>query len=114
MANTENKMAKDNIKTAFIIALFFIILTVAVIYANYSKKNYGDYVDGLPNESKVLCTEESRLGEYCIELYKPVCGWFNAEKVQCIKYPCAITFGNSCFACKDLNVRYWTEGACTG
>ncbi len=58
------------------------------------------------------CTPEQRIGDVCIELYQPVCGWFDSEKIQCIKYPCAQTFSNSCFACIDNKVLYWTEGEC--
>lgn len=69
-----------------------------------------------PNQNESLkqnyCTAEQRQGEMCIELYQPVCGWFNPARVQCIKYPCAQEFSNSCFACHDDKVVYWTEGAC--
>lgn len=58
------------------------------------------------------CTPESRQAEVCIQLYKPVCGWFDPEKIQCIRYPCAQTFSNSCFACANADVLYWTEGGC--
>ncbi len=58
------------------------------------------------------CTADSRKGEFCMELYQPVCGWFDPGKIQCIKYPCAQTFSNSCFACHNSNVLYWTEGEC--
>jgi len=61
---------------------------------------------------KNLCHQESREGGYCIEVYQPVCGWFDSEKIQCVKYPCAQTFSNSCFACHDDKVQYWTEGEC--
>lgn len=49
--------------------------------------------------------------EVCTKEYKPVCGWFSQE-VQCIRYPCASTFSNSCFACMDSNVAYYTDGEC--
>lgn len=58
-----------------------------------------------------FCTEEEKNAEACIEIYKPVCGWFD-PKIQCIKYPCAQTFSNSCFACSDEKVISWTEGKC--
>ncbi|HLC60214.1 MAG TPA: hypothetical protein VJJ52_02185 [Candidatus Nanoarchaeia archaeon] len=58
------------------------------------------------------CTAESRKGQMCIALYKPVCGWFDPARIQCIKYPCANTFSNSCVACQDDKVLYWTEGEC--
>lgn len=63
---------------------------------------------------KNYCTSESRKGDVCITLYEPVCGWFDPEKIQCIKYPCAETFSNSCFACLDEKVLYWTDGECPG
>lgn len=58
------------------------------------------------------CTDSQRNADVCYEIYKPVCGWFNASKIQCIKYPCAQTFSNDCFACQNPNVAYYTEGEC--
>jgi len=57
--------------------------------------------DCLPEQRNMACTKE----------YMPVCGWFNRD-IQCIKYPCAATFGNRCDACSDENIAYWTEGEC--
>lgn len=61
--------------------------------------------------AKNYCSEESRNAESCILIYSPVCGWFN-ESINCISYPCANTYGNSCQACMDNSVEYWTEGEC--
>jgi len=61
---------------------------------------------------KHYCTESQKKADVCIQLYQPVCGWFDPEKMQCVKYPCAQTFSNSCFACVDEKVLYWTEGEC--
>lgn len=61
---------------------------------------------------KHFCTEEQRNVDACIEIYQPVCGWSDPAKIQCIRYPCASTYSNSCFACMDENVLYWTEGDC--
>lgn len=58
------------------------------------------------------CSPASRGVGACITLYKPVCGWFDGAKIKCIKYPCAQTFSNGCFACIDDKVLYWTEGEC--
>lgn len=58
------------------------------------------------------CTAEQKQADACIEIYQPACGWDDPEKVQCIKYPCAQTYSNSCFACIAENVLYWTEGEC--
>ena len=61
---------------------------------------------------KHYCSPEQREGEVCAEIYQPVCAWFDPAKVQCIKYPCAVTESNSCFACKKSDVLYWTDGTC--
>lgn len=66
------------------------------------------------NSEQQFCTPESRQADACIELYDLVCGWNDPEKIQCIKYPCAQTFSNRCFACMDEKVLYWTEGECPG
>lgn len=57
------------------------------------------------------CTSESRNAQVCPEIYGPVCGWFNSN-VNCIKYPCAAEYENSCRACADNKVEYYTSGAC--
>ena len=57
------------------------------------------------------CTPEQKKAEICTMDYNPVCGWFG-ENIQCIRYPCASTFSNSCGACQSENVAYWTEGEC--
>jgi len=63
------------------------------------------------DSSKNYCNPKSREGSACIALYKPVCGWFG-QNIQCIKYPCASTYGNSCEACHNKDVEFWTEGEC--
>ncbi len=63
-------------------------------------------------EERTYCTPQSREGDVCITLYQPVCGWNDPEKVQCIRYPCAETYSNSCVACHNDNVLYYTEGEC--
>ena len=47
----------------------------------------------------------------CADVYMPVCGWFNSN-INCLKYPCASTYSNSCYACSDSKVDYWTNGEC--
>src|SRR3989338_2366898 len=58
------------------------------------------------------CTKEQRSAEACIALYQPVCGWYDPEEIQFFRYPCANTFSNSCEACRNKNVVYWTDGEC--
>ena len=63
-------------------------------------------------EEKFFCSNESRNAEACITLYDPVCGWNDPDIIKCIKFPCANTYSNSCFACMDENVLYYTKGVC--
>ncbi|MCH8945837.1 MAG: hypothetical protein IIA85_02855 [Nanoarchaeota archaeon] len=64
------------------------------------------------NDGKNFCPPESRKVDFCIEIYQPVCGWNDPDKIKCIKFPCTNTYSNSCFACMDENVLYYTEGVC--
>ncbi len=63
-------------------------------------------------ENRVYCSEEQKQADACIEIYQPVCGYSDPEKIQCVRAPCASTYSNSCFACIDENVEYWIEGQC--
>lgn len=65
-----------------------------------------------PEAGKTFCKIEQRNAQACITLYQPVCGWNDPERIQCIKYPCAQTYSNGCFACSDEKVSYYTEGEC--
>lgn len=65
-----------------------------------------DYVPA--DMERFNCTVRS---EICTQEYAPVCGWFNSS-IQCIKYPCAVTAGNSCGACANPSVEYYTIGEC--
>jgi len=65
-----------------------------------------------PSSGEVYCEDEERGVGACIEIYQPVCGWNDPEKIQCITYPCASTYSNSCFACRNEGVLYYTEGEC--
>jgi hypothetical protein len=63
------------------------------------------------SEKREYCTPASRTADACIEIYSPVCGYFD-ESVRCIKAPCAATYSNSCFACMDEKVSYWVQEQC--
>lgn len=68
-----------------------------------------------PMEGKLQatdCTQEQRGAEICTMEYRPVCGWFDSTKIQCVKYPCANTYSNPCQACANEEVISWTEGEC--
>lgn len=66
----------------------------------------------LGGKEQYACPADSRQEGACIALYQPVCGWFNSSQIQCIRYPCAQTYSNSCFACQNQRVSYWTDGEC--
>ena len=96
---------KHNRKIALTITILVILgATMIFLITSITPNN--------PSSEGNYCSSESRNAEACIELYQPVCGWFNPEKVQCIKYPCAQTFSNSCFSCMNPDVLYWTDGEC--
>ena len=84
-----------------LVAILAIIVVSAVLLTAQQKA---------PSEQ--YCSPESRKGEACTAIYQHVCGWFDPQKIQCIRYPCASTYSNSCFACMDEKVLYWTEGEC--
>jgi hypothetical protein len=106
---------KKNIKIpAGIIILLLIIIILSSIYyiQNFNKSNKNINPINETNQTLNYCSAESRNAQVCYELYKPVCGWFDSSKIQCIKYPCAATYSNECFACQNSNVAYWTDGEC--
>lgn len=41
-----------------------------------------------------------------------VCGWLDIDQGECTSSPCAINFANDCLACREINIKYWTEGEC--
>jgi hypothetical protein len=60
------------------------------------------------------CTDESRDVETCEDIDEPVCGWFDLSRVECpADDPCVRSvFPNTCEACQNDNIEYWTEGDC--
>jgi len=61
---------------------------------------------------RTFCEDSQRGDIVCTAEYNPACGWSDPGKIQCVTYPCAQTYSNSCVACSDENVLYWTEGEC--
>ena len=62
---------------------------------------------------RINCENYQRNVEACIEIYQPVCGWNDPEKVQCREGSCLETFSNPCFACLNEDILYYTEGECS-
>ena len=64
------------------------------------------------SSEETLCTPGQKQADLCTANYDPVCGWFDPAQIQCIRYPCAATYGNACEACKDEKVKSWSPGDC--
>jgi putative hemolysin len=64
-----------------------------------------------PNQKRIYCTDKQKEAVVCTMEYNPVCGYFY-DSIQCIKAPCAQTFGNGCSACADEKVEYYKTGEC--
>jgi len=89
--------------------MLFAVLLVLAACASPQEPPMGPGV-GEPGET--VCTPEQKAAEICTLEYAPVCGWYDPEQIQCIRYPCAETFGNKCQACAAENVVSWTDGEC--
>ena len=115
----KSKIRKQDIETLAVGIVIFALLLM-LIYSFLQSSNFSqnyiesdDYIesDRIVEKEKYYCTPGSRKVEICTLEYRPVCGWFN-ERIKCIRYPCAATYSNPCFACTDEKVEYWTEGEC--
>jgi len=93
-------------KRRFGMAVSAALVLSLLVLAGHVKNSY------FGSDTQNYCTAGQRQAQYCIMLYAPVCGWFDPETIQCFAYPCADTYSNSCFACMDENVLYWTAGEC--
>jgi len=75
-------------------------------------RDLNECLNELEANKTILCTEEERKGDVCIEIYDPVCAKVN---IQCIKAPCNPiyeTFSNSCIACHNQLVESYVKGEC--
>lgn len=98
--------------TIFVVIISAVVLISMMFFISNLKDSVGSGLKDITGKEKNFCTPESREAETCKAIYEPVCGWFNPEKIQCIKYPCAQTYSNTCAACMNEDVLYWTEGLC--
>ncbi|MBX4196389.1 hypothetical protein KW805_02260 [Candidatus Pacearchaeota archaeon] len=94
-------------KVSLVILVLVLVaaITLVFVFKGIGKEQPGD-------TSKHYCSLESRENDFCTQDYAPVCGWYDPQQIQCIKYPCAQTFSNQCFSCLDTRVAYWTQGEC--
>jgi len=95
-------------RNSFILILVLALLLIGIaLYMINKNQNIHSAQNNFTN-----CKESQRNAEACIEIYAPVCGYV---QVECIKAPCnpvQETFSNSCFACSNSRVLYYSEGVC--
>ena len=77
------------------------IIFVSLVFFFFVYTALSDSKNNETEPHRHYCTPEQRNVDVCIEIYEPVCG-----------YPVEQTFSNSCFACMDETVEYWTHGTC--
>jgi hypothetical protein len=95
-----------------ITGLLIIVAVIAYFVFVGTKNNYSvDQSNQTIPQGATMCNPGQRNSQLCITVYDPVCGWFDKE-IKCLKYPCANTFSNSCVACSNPNVEYYTSGDC--
>lgn len=67
-----------------------------------------------PAPAEIVCTQEQKDNDVCIEIFAPVCA---QVQVECVTAPCnpvPQTFPNSCFACSEDRVISYVDGSCEG
>jgi hypothetical protein len=68
-----------------------------------------------PNLEYVECNHTFARGEFCAQIYDPVCAQRD-NGIRCIRAPCPstdnVTYSNACEACKDEKVYGYVPGAC--
>jgi hypothetical protein len=67
----------------------------------------------IPEPDKHYCDANSTRADkkFCATFYDPVCGHYNSNKPGDNKQY-QITYSNSCFACRDQKIGFWTQGRC--
>lgn len=83
-------------KKIIIISIIILILLAGLLYYKPVNQKQAQL-------QKIYCIEESRQVKLCIAQYDPVCGFPKNE-----------TYSNSCFACINKNIEYFTRGECVG
>jgi len=83
-----------------VISISLIILFLVLAFILFSTKEKPE----ISESEKIYCKAEQRNIDVCIEIYAPVCGWSDSNIIK--------TYSNSCFACMDENVLFYTESEC--
>lgn len=82
------------------------IIAGAISFSFFSESKVIDDEIEIINVEKNYC--ESR-PEVCTLEYVPVCGYFFKDEISAVNKR---TYSNSCTACSDERVEFWTEGEC--
>lgn len=64
------------------------------------------------NLTEHVCSSTSKQKDLCIQVFSPVCGWFDKDVLGCTGSDCMRVFSNACEACKQQDVVFWTDGEC--
>jgi hypothetical protein len=86
------------------------LLLVLIFVVGCGDDNLVEIEEEFDPAEEIECEEEER-GIECDGVYKPVCGW-SGENVNCLVYPCANNYENSCRACNNRDVEKYTFGKC--
>lgn len=101
-------MVQDKRRINKLILLVLVIVLLGVFVFLVVNLGIGEGDEAM----QVFCPEDSRNAEFCIQVYEPVCGYFNPGWIECVREPCAETYSNSCEACKNSDVLYYVDGEC--
>ena len=100
-------MTNEKVKWVLVsVAVLLSASMIAVLAIGSNGADNEDGAQGLPDEEeRNYCTPDSRDADICIMLYDPVCGWQEDGSHG--------TYSNSCVACSEEKVLFWTEDECS-
>ena len=87
------KYSRKTLCFVSIFALLLILGTVTICLFEKQRKSL--------QINKIFCSDSSREGQACAQVYEPVCG-----------YPEKKDYSNFCVACKNVNVEYYVNREC--
>lgn len=68
--------------------------------------------EDLSTQELLACRPSQRNADVCTSEHSPVCGYRNFPE-NCDAEVCQETFSNSCNACSNTEILYYTPGPCT-
>ena len=93
----------------------FTIAVLCALLSLSSAQNIRGTASAAANtNSSIQCTPDSRIGEFCLAVFSPVCG-YRPDIVCTANDPITcnyVTYSNACEACHDPSVASYTTGEC--